>query len=119
MPESYGRRLVQEPERRSQEYIVGDRTVRRDELQSILKMYEYILVGVAPEGPLTEIMLKEVNRIDRAVQNANNISDWDWLEGIGESYLTEYEVPSEFKGDKLLYPKRWWPELPPCPLRIV
>lgn len=119
MPESYGSRLVQEPEQRPQEYMVGDRSVSRDELQSILMMFKYILTTMAPPVAQTKIMLEEVDRIGKAVQYANNISDWDWLEGIGESYVSEDDAPYDSKGDKFLFPKRWWPTLPPCPLIII
>ena len=119
MPEPYGSRLVQEPERRPQEYIVGDRTTTRDELLSILLMFKYILIRVLPPDHHTKMMLNQIDKIEKSVRYANNIRDWDWLEGIGESYLPEYETPDGSKGDRFLYPKRWWPKLPPCPLTIV
>ncbi len=122
MPESYGHRLVQEPEKRTQSYIVGDRTVSRDELQSVLLMFEYILSIVAAGRPSnfgSHQMTERVKEIGRAIQFANGIRDWDWLEGIAESYISEDETQST--GDKFLYPKRWpgWQEFPPCPLKFV
>ena len=119
MPEPYGRRLVQEPERRVQQYVVGNRTVSRRDLQSVLMMFKYVLVKVLPADPRSRSMLRELNRINRAIQYANNIVDWDWLDGIGESYVPEYETPDDAEGDKYLYPRRWWPDLPPCPLTII
>ncbi len=119
MPESYGSRLVQEPERRQQEYIVGDQPISRTELQSVLIMFKYILGRVLQTHPKTGMMLREVNKIESAVLYANNIHDWDWLEGIGESYVSDHDAPDVSKGDKFLYPKWWWPVLPPCPLTIV
>ena len=119
MPESYGSRLIQEPEQRPQQYVVGDRSVRRDELQSILMMFKYILVTVVPPTSEAKMMLREVDRIEKAVQHANNIRDWDWLEGMGESYVSEEDAPYDSKGDKFLCPKRWWPDLPPCPLTFI
>ena len=119
MPEPYGSRLVQEPERRQQEYIVGDQPISRTEVQSVLIMFKYILGGVLQTHPKTGMMLREVNKIESAVLYANNIHDWDWLEGIRESYVSDHDAPDVSKGDKFLYPKWWWPVLPPCPLTIV
>lgn len=122
MPASYGIRLVQEPPKRTQSYIVGDRTVSRNELHSILLMFEYILGVTSKEYPNhseARLMAREVKKIGYAIQFANGIRDWDWLEGIGEGYIPETDSP--FVGDKFLYPKRWpvWQEFPRCPLEIV
>ena len=122
MPAPYGRRLVWEPEKRTQSYIVGDRTVSRDELQSVLMMFEYflsIVVAEYPENVEARLMTEQVNKIGQAIQFANGIRDWDWLEGIGESYVPGVE--SQSTGDKFLYPKRWpgWQEFPQFPLKIV
>lgn len=119
MPESYGTRLVQEPRRRHQEYIVGNRTVSRSELQSVLVMFQYILVRFLPMGRYAGRMLEELISIEKAVLYANRIFDWDWLEGIGESYVPTHDSPDMSRGDKFLFPRRWWTELPPCPLAIV
>ena len=119
MPESYGNRLVQEPERRQQEYIVGNRTVSRNELQSVLMMFKYVLVTVLPNRSDANRMLNQVDRIKKAVLYANNILDWDWLEGIGESYVPSHDTPDVSKCDKFLHPKRRWLVLPPCPLTMV
>ena len=119
MPAPYGSRVVQEPERRTQEYIVGNRTVSRSELQSILMMFEYVLVTVTPNICGSGVMLEEVDRIKKAVRYSNNILDWDWLEGMGESYVSERNAPNDSRGDKFLFPKRWWRELPPCPLTVL
>ena len=118
MPEPYGTRLVQEPEQRLQAYIVGKRTVSRDELLSVLVMFEYILRKALPPVPISMGMLSEVVRIKKAVQYPNNIIDWDWFEGIGEGYISEHDSPDNSEGDKHLLPKRWpgWQQLPPCPL---
>ena len=118
MSEPYGSRLVVEPQRRRQEYIVGSRTVSRGELQSVLMMFKFVLLKVLPPDQEARMMLKEVERIEKAVQYANNVTDWDWLEGIGESYVPKDDVPDDSIGDKFLYPKRWWPELPPCPITL-
>lgn len=119
MPESYGHRLVWEPERRRQAYIVGNQSVTRDEMQSILMMFQLVLTGVLSDWNYSAVMQKEVRRIGAAVLYANNIRDWDWLDGIGESYVPDHDYPDGFGGNSYLYPKRWWQELPPCPLTIV
>ena len=59
-------------------------------------------------------MMRKVQEINDAVLFANNIRDWDWLEGVGESFVAGSLNNS--KGDKFLYPKRLLRELPPCPL---
>ena len=120
MPEPYGTRLVQEPERRQQAYMVGNRTVSRDELLSILYMMDYVLAVMLkthPKHTRTVLWRKDVHRVANAVLYANNMYDWDWLKGIGESYVYESDATDGSKGDKFLYPKRWGGgEVPPCPL---
>lgn len=117
MPEPYGSRLVQEPDRRQQAYFVGNQTVNRGELLSILMLFEFPLTGILPQAPRARLMLNEIERIIRSVRYANNMYDLDWLEGIGESYVYENETTDDSIGDKFLYPKRWADGLlPPCPL---
>ena len=117
MPEPYGSRLVWEPERRQQAYIVGNQTVNKDDLMSILMMFQFPLEGILTQSPRARLMLHEIERIIRSVRYANNIYDWDWLEGIGESYVYGDDAPDISIGDKFLYPKRWADgQLPPCPL---
>ena len=110
---------MQEPEQRPQEYMVGNRSVSRSELQSVLMMFQYILVTVLSPNRKAGLMLNEVERIQQSVQYANGIYEWDWLEGIGESYVPDHDTPDVSERNKSLCPKRWWPELPPCPLGIV
>ncbi len=105
MPEPYGSRLVQEPDLRSQKYIVGDKSVSRGELQCILMMFQYGLSRVNAHWK-SRMILEEVDKINRAVLYANNILDWDWLEGVGESYISGRDAPDDTKGDKLLYPNK-------------
>ena len=119
MSEPYGSRLVVEPQRRRQEYIVGSRTVSRGELQSVLMMFKFVLTKMLPADQDSRIMLNEVERIEKAVQYANNVSDWDWFEGVGESYVPEGDSSDGSIGDRFLYPKRWWHTLPPCPLTLI
>lgn len=119
MPEDYGRRPVAEPQTRQQGYLVGEQTVSRSELQAVLMLLEYVLVCWLPPAERTALMLEEVQRINRAVLYANSDLGRDWLEGVGESYIPERDVPDDSIGDKFLWPKRWWSELPPCPLAVV
>lgn len=120
MPAPYGSRVVQEPDRRAQEFVVGEHTVKREEMQSILAMVDYILLRFAPRGHRDiALMLKFVREIQAAVRFANGIMDWDWLEGIGESYVPASATVGYHKGDRLLPLKRWWRELPPFPLDAV
>ncbi len=121
MPESYGSRLVHEPERRQQSYIVGNQTVSRGELLSVLYMFHYILAEILktyPKDPKAVMFREIVSGVVNTVQYTNNMYDWDWLEGIGEGYISEHDDPDNSKGDKHLWPKRWpgWQQLPPCPL---
>ena len=119
MPEDYGHRLVSEPQRRKQGYVVGRQTVSRSELQAVLMLFEYVLTCWLPPGERNALMLEEVQRINRAVLYTNSDLDRDWLEGVGESYIPEGDVPDDSGGDKFLSPKRWWRELPPFPLAVV
>ena len=119
MPRPYGSRLIEEPGRRQQQYIVGNRTVSRSELQSVLIMVAYVLGIAPPARPVVRMMLNQVQSIQKAIQHANNISNLDWLEGIGESYVTDADIPDDGKGDNFLCIKRWWAELPPCPLVFI
>ena len=121
MPESYGSRLVHEPERHQQSYIVGNQTVSRGDLLSVLYMFHYILAEILktyPKDPKTVMFREIVSGVVNTVQYTNNMYDWDWLEGIGEGYISEHDAPDNSKGDKHLWPKRWpgWQQLPPCPL---
>ena len=115
--------LVHEPEPRQQAYVVGNRTVIRDELLSVLYMFHYILAEILKTYPkdTKAVMFREiVSGVVNTVQYANNIYDWDWLEGIGESYVYEHDIPGDSRGDKFLFPKRWGGgQLPPCPLLLL
>ena len=115
MPEPYGFRLVHEPEQRPQAYVVGNQTVSWSEMQSILVMFKFGLYKALPNQPSPGLVLSQVDRILKSVQLANNIKNWDWLEGVGESYLSEDDAPDNAGGDGFLYSKRLWPEVPPCP----
>ncbi len=119
MPEPYGHRLVWEPEPRRQAYIVGSQTVSRQEVQSILMMFRLVLFRMLPDWKYSAAMDKEIVKIEASVLYANTIRDLDWLDGIGEHYVSEREHPDTLGGDKYLYPKQWWKEMPPCPLAIV
>ena len=113
MPGNGFRFVVYEPQRRTQSYIMGNQTVSRSELQSVLMMFQYFLSGIQ-KYPDIRWMMREVQEINDAVLFANNIRARDWLEGVGESFVAGSLNNST--GDKFLYPKRWLRELPPCPL---
>ena len=120
MPAPYGSRLVNEPQRRVQQYIVGNRTVSRDELQSVLMMFQYVLVNLLPATSSLRMMGDHISLINRSILFANGVTDWDWLEGIGDSYVPEYLAPDDHTGDRMFNPKLYWPEFPPaCPLMLL
>ncbi len=120
MPAPYGSRLVNEPQRRVQQYIVGNRSVSRAELQAVLLMFQYVLVNVSSDTAATRIMLQQISLINKSILFANGITDWDWLKGIGDGYVPEIEAPDDHTGDRMFNPKLFWPEFPPsCPLAIV
>ena len=120
MPESYGSRLVHEPERRQQSYIVGSQTVSRGDLLSVLYMFHYTLAEILkthPKDHKTLMFIEIISGIVNAVQYTNNMYDWDWLESIGESYVYRDRGTDNSIGDKFLFPKRWGGgAVPPCPL---
>ena len=119
MLEPYGRRVVTEPQRRPQGYVVGDQTVSRSELQAVLMLFKYVLTRWLPPTDRYVRMLEEVDRVNMAALYANNDLNWDCLEGVGESYIAESDVPDNSIHDKFLYPNRWWKVLPPCPLPTI
>ena len=120
MPEAYGSRLVNEPQRRLQQYIIGNRTVSRGELQSALLMFQYILVNMLPHTSFFREMRQHISLINRSILFANGVTDWDWLKGIGDSYVPEYLAPDDHTGDRMFNPKVYWPEFPPaCPLILL
>ena len=42
MPEPYGSRWVWEPEKRTQEFVVGDRTVAKSEFLAVVMTFRYL-----------------------------------------------------------------------------
>ena len=61
-----------------------------------------------------------VGAILARVNYPNNIRNWDWLEGVGESYQYGYMNNGD-SGDRFLYPRRLWggqvDEILPDPLK--
>ena len=72
MPAPYGTRVVQEPERRTQECRVGGGTVSREELQAVLILIELVLPRFRPAG--WALLSDQVDGILDAVQFASNLS---------------------------------------------
>ena len=103
-------RLVHSPKVRTQQYVVGERTVSREELQSIAMRLKFALGRVAKTMELENdrrvaAMIDQLDKILKAIMFANNIYDWDWLEGVGESYLPEFMDTGNLQGDIFFYPK--------------
>ena len=106
MPASFGIRLVQEPEKRVQQYEVADRTVNREELLSVVMMLRWCIELVRdthPENrlPRTLWMLsRELDDVVNAVMFTNNIVDWNWRDGVGDSYISDAEARGYDRGDR-------------------
>ena len=114
-------RLIHEPDwERTQSYVVGERTVRKGEMQAILMSFK--LIFSLPQQPpqMARAVREEVEAILARVNYPNNIRNWDWLEGVGESYQYGYMNNGD-SGDRFLYPRRLWggqvDEIPPDPLK--
>jgi len=105
-------RIVRPPKERTQQYIVGERTVTKAELQAVLMRFREGLERAAKEINVenhrkVNSMSEQIGDILRAVLFPNEIQDWDWLKGVGESYLPEFMDTGSLQGDKFIYPKRW------------
>ena len=114
-------RLLNEPDwGRPQSYVVGERTVRKEEMQAILMAFK--LIFSLPQQPalISRAVREETEGILAEVNHPNNVRDWDWLEGVGESYQHGY-MNSGDSGDRFLYARRLWggltDEFPPDPLK--
>ena len=125
MPTSYGVRWVQEPEKRVQQYEVADRTVNREELLAVVMMVKWY-IGLVREThqenrlPRNLWMLSEVlNDIVNAVMLTNNILEWSWREGVGDSYISNAEGRGYDMGDRWVPLKSFMAEIPPFPLRVI
>ena len=125
MPESYGVRLVHEPEKRVQQYEVADRTVAKEDLLAVLMMLKWWIRWVDGQFPDYNMLrrlyplLRELDEIAGAVLLPNNISDWDWKEGVGDSYVSQDETVGYDKQDRLISLKWFMREVPPFPLEIL
>ena len=64
-------------------------------------------------------LLRELDEIAGAVLFPNNISDWDWKEGVGDSYVSQDETVGYDKKDRLISLKWFMREVPPFPLEIL
>ena len=114
-------RMIHEPDwERIQSYFVGERTVRKEEMQAMLMSFK--LIFSLPQQPpqIASAVREEVEAILAVVNYPNNIRDWDWLGGVGESYQYGYMNNGDM-GNRFLYPWRLWGgqagEFPPDPLK--
>ena len=101
-------RLLHEPDwGRPQSYVVGERTVRKEAMQAILMAFRLIFYLPQQPSDMAHVVRQEAESVLAEVNHPNNIRDWDWLEGIGESYQHRY-MNSGDSGDRFLYPRRLW-----------
>ena len=120
MQTNYGSRMVQEPNLKTRQHIVADSVVPAQELLNIMMMIKFVTTWPEVEGhPVMKEVRMETEKIIDSVRFPNGIRDWDWIEAMGESYIPEKPWGDESNGDKLLYIRRWWEEMPPFPLDTV
>ena len=125
MPERYGVRWVHEPEKRVQQYEVAGRTVTKEQLLAVVMMlrwYAFLGKEMYPDRPLPRRMyqlLRELDEISGAVLFKNNIYDWDWEEGVGDSYVSRSESSGYDKRDRLISLKWFMETVPPFPLPVL
>ena len=125
MPASYGVRWIQEPEKRVQQYDVADRTVNREELLAVVMMTKWsieLVRDISPENRLPRslwMLSWELDNILNATMFTNNILDWSWRDGIGDSYVSDAEERGYDKGDRWVPLKRFMAEIPPFPLPVI
>ena len=108
MPEPYGSRWVWEPEKRTQEFVVGDRTVAKSEFLALVMTFRYLAHRVwelsLSEGrpfPVNlRALLEQLDEMESAVLYPNNITDWDWRESVGDTYVSDHEARGHHKGDR-------------------
>ena len=115
-------KLIHEPDwGRVQSYVVGKRTVSKEDVQSILMSFQLIL-SLPQQSQMVGAIKDQVDWILRSVNYPNNIYAWDWLAGVGESYHAD-DIYTGDQGDKFIYPRRWWrgrpSEFPPDPLKDI
>ena len=108
MPEPYGSRWVWEPEKRVQAFIVGDRSVAKSEFLAVVMTFRY-LAHCVWELSLTEgrpfpvdlrLLLEQLDEMESAVLYPNKITDWDWREGVGDTFVSDHEARGHHKGDR-------------------
>ena len=111
MPAPFGIRWVQEPEKRVQQYEVADRTVNREELLAIVMMVKWcigLVRDVSPENRLPRrlwMLSKELDDMVNAVSFTNNIFEWNWREGVGDSYISDAEDRGYNRSDRWVPPQ--------------
>ena len=108
MPEPYGSRWVWEPEKRTQEFIVGDRSVTKSEFLATVMTFRHLahcvwelsLLEGRPFPANLRVLLERLDEMEGAVLYPNNITGWDWREGVGDTFISEREARGHHKGDR-------------------
>lgn len=108
MPEPYGSRWVWEPEKRTQEFIVGDRSVTKSEFLATVMTFKHLAHCVwelslsegRPFPANLRVLLESLDEMEGAVLYPNNITDWDWREGAGDTFISDREARGHHKGDR-------------------
>lgn len=140
MPWGPGFRIVSEPNRRTRSFVVGDgqgKTVGLREFQSLVFLPQNCLLTLAEwtndfhnKGEITSgvrhgmlrdlaAAYKQFDRMLKLGWPANNFRDHDWIAGVGESFVSEKDEPTNDTGDCLLRIRLVMPRLRPHPfLRI-
>ncbi|MYC30085.1 MAG: hypothetical protein F4X65_08360 [Chloroflexi bacterium] len=112
MPGDKFSRLVSPPRPRTQQYVVGEKTVSKEELQAIAMRFKVGLKGAAKDLCMTSNrmvirMIENLEEVMKSVLYSNNILEWNWSEAVGESYLPAFMDAGGLQGDRFFYPKRW------------
>ena len=108
MPEPYGSRWVWEPERRTQGFVVGDKSVAKSDFLAIVMTFRHLSLCVwelslsegRPFPANLRLLLEQLDEMEGAVLYPNNITDWDWREGVGDTYISGRESRGGHKGDR-------------------
>ena len=119
MPEPYGTRWVWEPEKRTQEFIVGDRSVTKSEFLATVMTFRHLAHCVwelslsegRPFPANLRLLLERLDEMEGAVLYPNNITDWDWRDGVGDTFISDGEARGHHKGDRF-FPVGWLSDEP-------
>ena len=113
MPDRYGSRIVSEPRERTQQFLAGEKAIGKQELLCSLATIRLIATSILSPGQQGwEPLLFMVEQAMNGVMHPNEIEGWDWLEGMGESYIPDGEGEMPL-GDKFVNLKQFWGQMPP------